>query len=98
MTHEWFAKYMGHVANNVKKQDGTTRFSYKELKQALVAVETGDDDRVPEPVLSLFRNIIKIMPPMELTERQGVTLMLALLNCHMAYLLTSGEILASEVI
>ena len=54
MTPEWFAQYMLHVANNVKNREGKTRFTYKELRTALDAVENNQYSRVPQPVMDLF--------------------------------------------
>lgn len=95
--HDWFAQYMKHVSANVKNRDGETRFDYNKLRHALDAVEFGRDYRVPQDVAELFRNIIGVLPQVEISERQETVLILALLNCHMAYLLVSEEILQTIV-
>lgn len=86
---EWFAQYMKQVSANVKNKDGDIRFSYAEMRTALDAVEQHHEERVPSSVADLFRNIVKILPPVDINERQETTLLLALLNCHMAYWLIS---------
>lgn len=96
VTPEWFAQYMTHVANNVKNREGQVRFSYKQLRLALTAIEKADDEHVPQDVLRLFANIVNILPPVDLNDRQQVTLLLALLNCHMAYSLVSGYLLHED--
>lgn len=95
-TPEWFGQYMSHVANNVKNRDGEMRFSYMELRTALTAVEHADYDHVPRSVMDLFAKIIGVLPKVELSDRQQVTLMLALLNCHMAYSLLTGYLLQED--
>ena len=96
MTPEWFAQYMSHVANNVKNREGKTRFTYKELRTALDAVENNQYSRVPQPVMDLFSKIIGVLPEIPLSDKQQVVLMLALLNCHMAYALASGYLLSED--
>lgn len=95
---EWFGQYMSHIANNVKNKEGEVRFTYKELRQALDAVESNEYSRVPHSVMELFSKIISVLPPIELSDRQQVTLMLALLNCHMAYSLLTEHILSDPSI
>lgn len=96
MTPEWFAQYMSHVANNVKNREGQTRFTYKELRAALDAVENNQYSHVPQSVMDLFSKIIGVLPEISLSDKQQVVLMLALLNCHMAYALTSGYLLSED--
>lgn len=96
MTAKWFEQYMHHVAANVVDRSGEVRFTYKQLKQALDAVEHDEEDRVPQPVLKLFSDIIGVLPPLNMNDRTEVVLFLALLNCHMAYLLASGYLLNKD--
>lgn len=87
----WFSKYMCHVANNIVNRDGEIRFSYKQLRTTLDAIAKGSDD-IDEEVRQLMNNIIGALPAIELSDRQIVTLCLALLNCHMAYHLTNPDL------
>lgn len=96
MTIEWFAKYVTHVANNIRNKEGNVRFNYATLRRALDALEAGDEVRVPKPVLELFANIVGIMPPVELDDKTQRVLLLSLLNIHMAYLLASGYLLNKD--
>lgn len=96
MNSDWFAKYMHHVAANVVERDGSVRFSYKQLRSALDALEAGNEERIPQDVLKLFSNIISVLPPIDLDDRIQITLMLALLNCHMAYHLVTGHLIKND--
>ena len=87
----WFSKYMCHVANNIVNRDGEIRFSYKQLRTTLDAIAKGSDD-IDEEVRQLMNNIIGALPAIELSDRQIVTLCLALLTCHMAYHLTNPDL------
>lgn len=93
---EWFRKYMNHVAANVVDRDGNVRFRYRELRTALDAVTSNHDEDVPRNVLDLFANIMGALPQIPLDEKQERVLFLALLNCHMAYLLTTGFLLNED--
>lgn len=96
MTPEWFAQYMHLVAANVKNKEGQVRFNYRTLKDALNAIEHDCEHLIPKDVLTLFSNIVKSCPPLELSERTQNVLFLALLNCHMAYLLASNYLLNGD--
>ena len=89
---EWFATYMKHAANNIVGRDGQVRFSYKQLRHTLDVIENGGEDIDPE-VRELMGKIIGALPPLELADRQIVTLCLALLNCHMAYHLVNPDLI-----
>ena len=88
---KWFASYMTHVVNNIVNRDGEVRFSYQQMRTSLDALEQGRED-IDEEVRKLMINIIGVLPPIELTQRQEVTLCLALLNAHMAYHLINPEL------
>lgn len=97
---QWFAQYMTHVVNNIRNKEGNIRFSYAQLRQSLTAIESGHEDNCDQAVLELFRNVIKVMPPLSdkltshLSDRQARVLMLALLNAHMAYHLINPDLIA----
>lgn len=93
---DWFRRYMNHVAANVVNRDGNVRFSYSELRTALDAVTSNHDEDVPQSVLQLFANIIGALPQIPIDEKQERVLFLALLNCHMAYLLATGFLLNED--
>lgn len=97
MTPEWFRQYMNMVAANVMERGGAVRFDYNTLRISLDAVENNQYDNVPESVMRLFTNIIEALPHIELDDKQQVVLMLALLNCHMAWGLVSGYTLKEDV-
>lgn len=97
MNPEWFRKYMNLVASNIMDRTGKVRFNYITMRTSLNALQEGKDELVPQPVLELFRNIVGALPKIELNDRQQVTLLLALLNCHMAYGLVSGYTLKEDV-
>lgn len=96
ITPDWFAQYMHQVAANVKDRTGAVRFTYKQLRTALDAIESGEDGRVPQPVLKLFANIIGVLPDIVMDDRTEKILFLALLNCHMAYSLASEYLLNDD--
>ena len=93
ITPDWFAQYMHQVAANVKDRTGAVRFTYKQLRAALDAIKNGKNECVPQPVLKLFSNIIGVLPTIDMNDRTENVLFLALLNCHMAYLLASNYLL-----
>lgn len=97
MDAKWFGQYIHQVAANVVDRDGRVRFTYKQLRTALTAVENNQYDNVPGSLMRLFTNIIDVLPRIELDDKQQVVLMLALLNCHMAYGLVSGYTLKEDV-
>lgn len=96
MNTEWFRKYMNNVAANIANKEGNMRFSYRELRTALNALEERHEEDVPENVLQLFANIMGVLPQIPLDEKQERVLFLALLNCHMAYFLISGFLLNED--
>lgn len=93
---EWFRQYMNHVAANVVDRAGNMRFRYHELRTALDAVTSNHDEQVPQDVLQLFSKIVGVLPQIPIDEKQERVLFLALLNCHMAYLLTTGFLLNKD--
>ena len=93
---EWFRQYMNHVAANVVDRTGNIRFRYHELRTALDAVTSNHDEQVPQDVLQLFSKIVGVLPQIPIDEKQERVLFLALLNCHMAYLLTTGFLLNKD--
>lgn len=97
MNPEWFRKYMNLVAANIMGRDGAIRFDYNTLRVSLNAVENNQYGDVPDSVMRLFTNIIDSLPRIELDDKQQVVLMLALLNCHMAYGLASEYTLKEDV-
>ena len=95
-TPDWFRQYMNHVAANVMDRDGNVRFTYKQLRSALDAVTSHHNEDVPEPVLRLFANIINALPQITMSDNTERVLFLALLNCHMAYLLCTGYLINKD--
>ena len=93
---DWYRQYMTMVAANIMDRNGGVRFTYVQLRTALTALEHGENSLVPRPVLELFSNIVSALPVIELSDRQQVTLMLALLNCHMAYHLMTGQLINKD--
>ena len=93
---DWFRQYMNQVAANVVDRDGNVRFRYHDLRTALDAITTDHEESVPQNVLQLFANIMGVLPHIPLDEKQERVLFLALLNCHMAYLLTTGFLLKED--
>lgn len=96
MNREWFAQYCNHVSNNVLNRDGQVRFSYRQLKTSLDAVKLARFDKVDDEVCDLYNNILKVMPQVELTTRQETTLILLLLNIHMAYSMVTDYLLKED--
>lgn len=90
---EWFAHFMTHAVNNILTRDGNVRFSYAQLRRSLTAVENGDDDSTDEEVRKLLQNIVGVLPPQQLSDRQTRVLLLALMNAHMAYHLVNPDLL-----
>lgn len=88
---QWFAKFMTHAANNILDREGQVRFTYEQLRNTLTTIEHGGENIDPA-VRELLGKIIGILPPIELSDRQIVTLCLALLNCHMAYHLVNPDL------
>lgn len=93
---EWFRQYMNHVAANVMDRAGNMRFRYRDLRDALDAVTSHHNERVPQTVLELYSKIVGALPQIPLDEKQERVLFLALLNCHMAYLLVTGFLLDKD--
>lgn len=96
MNREWFAQYCNHVSNNVLNRDGQVRFTYNQLKSSLEAVKLARFDMVDDAVCDLYNNILKVMPQVELTTRQETTLILLLLNIHMAYSMVTDYLLKED--
>lgn len=96
MNREWFAQYCNHVSNNVLNRDGQVRFSYRQLKTSLDAVKAAAFDKVDGDVAALYDKILKVMPQVELSRRQEVTLILLLLNIHMAYSMVTDYLLKED--
>lgn len=96
MTATWFSQYMHQVSANVVNREGEIRFTYKQLRQSLDAITSGNEEQVPRDVLKLFSNIIGVLPTIELNDNTERLLFLALLNCHMAYHLVSGHLLNKD--
>lgn len=89
---EWFARFMTHCVNNIINREGEIRFSYKQLRESLTAVETGHEDDANPEVVKLLQNIVGALPKIELSDRQVRVLFLALMNAHMAYQLTNPDL------
>lgn len=96
MNREWFAQYCNHVSNNVLNRDGQVRFTYNQLKSSLDAVKLARFDKVDGDVAALYDKILKVMPQVELSRRQEVTLILLLLNIHMAYSMVTDYLLKED--
>lgn len=96
MNREWFAQYCNHVSNNVLNRDGHVRFTYNQLKSSLEAVKLARFDMVDDDVAALYDKILKVMPQVELSRRQEVTLILLLLNIHMAYSMVTDYLLKED--
>lgn len=97
---KWFATYCKIVSANIQDKDGNVRFDYMTLRQALTAVERAKEGQVPQSVVELFRNCveytIKAEGQVDINDRQEVTLLLVLLNMHMAYSMISGYLLTQD--
>lgn len=91
---EWFAHFMTHAVNNILDRNGNVRFSYQQLRRSLDAVENGNDDGTDEEVRKLLQNIVGVLPPQQISDRQARVLFLALMNAHMAYHLVNPDLLA----
>lgn len=90
----WFAHFMTHAVNNILNRDGKVRFSYTQLRRSLTAVENGDDDSTDEEVRKLLQNIVGVLPPQQISDRQARVLFLALMNAHMAYHLVNPDLVS----
>lgn len=88
ISNEQYQRFIKTSVDNVLDRDGHTRFDYKTLKIAYIAVTRAEYGDVPSSVMGLFRNIINFLH-LEPSDREQVTLMLALINVHMAHLLIS---------
>lgn len=78
-------------------RNGQIRFTYRELRNSLDAITSGNDPQVPHSVLELFSKICgAVFNGAEPSDTQQKTLLLALLNCHMAYHLLSGHLLNKD--
>ena len=84
VTAEWYGQYVKHCVNNIMDREGKVRFSYMQLRTSLNAINQGRDD-IDEGVRELMSKIIGVLPPVNLSDRQIVTLCLVLLNQHMGY-------------
>lgn len=96
MNREWFTQYCSHVSNNVLNRDGHVRFTYNQLKSSLEAVKLARFDMVDGDVAALYDKILNVMPQVELSKRQEVTLILLLLNIHMAYSMVTDYLLKED--
>ena len=85
---------MTACVNNILNRDGKVRFSYAQLRRSLDAVENGDDDSTDEAVRKLLQNIVGVLPPQQISDRQARVLFLALMNAHMAYHLVNPDLVS----
>lgn len=94
MTREWFTTYCQNAAANVLDKDGKVRFTYEMLSGSLAAASNHSTSEIPNAVLNLHDNIVKLCNTrngkQDLSENNEYALLLTLLNIHAAYLMVSG--------
>lgn len=94
MTREWFTAYCQNAAANVLNKDGEVRFTYDQLKSALDGAAEHCESKIPNEILNLHDNIVKLCDTrngdITLETNDEYALLLTLLNIHAAYLIVSG--------
>lgn len=94
ISREWFTTYCQNAAANVLNKDGQVRFTYIQLKASLDAASRHCASEIPNVILNLHDNIMKLCDArngkQELKDNDEYALLLTLLNIHAAYLMVSG--------
>ena len=94
ISREWFTTYCQNAAANVLDKDGNVRFTYEMLSGSLAAAYNHSTSEIPNAVLNLHDNIVKLCDARNsrqvLSESDEYALLLTLLNIHAAYLMISG--------
>ena len=94
ISREWFTTYCQNAAANVLDKDGAVRFCYADLKDSLTAASEHRAEAIPNNILNLHDNIIKLCNSryeyIKPSENDEYALLLTLLNIHAAYLMVSG--------
>lgn len=95
MTREWFTTYCQNAAANVLNKDGKVRFTYEQLKSALDAAAEHKASEIPNDILNLHDNIVKLCDSRQgkvevISQKDEYALLLTLCNIHAAYLMVSG--------
>lgn len=94
MKREWFTAYCQNAAANVLDKEEKIRFTYAELKATLDGAADHNPPAVPQKVLTLHDNIVKLcnvrVGDEHLETNDEYTLLLTLANIHAAYLMVSG--------
>lgn len=94
MTREWFTTYCQNAAANVLDKDGKVRFTYEMLSGSLAAASNHSTSEIPNVVLNLHDNIMKLCDArngiQSINDNDEYALLLTLLNIHAAYLMVSG--------
>ncbi len=89
LSAEQFTKYSKICAANVVSQDGTIRFSYKQLR---VALATHSEIGVEE----LFDKCLQFAGIVPQDSLERTTLLLLLLDIHMTYKLVTRELITQD--
>lgn len=91
---DWFATFCLQSAANVLDRNNNVRFSYQTLSDALRVVENFEDDKIPQPVLELFGNIVNLCNrtkgAVKLADNEEHALLLTLLNIQAAFTMVCG--------
>ncbi len=94
MTREWFTTYCQNAAANVLTKDNDIRFNYNTLKASLDAAARHCASEIPNDILNLHDNIVKLCDSRNgkqtIYDSDEYALLLTLLNIHAAYLMLSG--------
>lgn len=94
ISREWFTTYCQNAAANVLNKDGHVRFTYEQLSGSLIAASNHSTVEIPNTVLSLHANIMKLCDArngiQSISDNDEYALLLTLLNIHAAYLMISG--------
>ena len=94
MTREWYTTYCQNAAANVLDRDGHIRFTYEMLSGSLAAASNHSTSEIPNAVLNLHDNIVKLCNnkhgKQAFGDNEEYALLLTLLNIHAAYLMISG--------
>lgn len=94
ISREWFTTYCQNAAANVLDRDGHVRFTYEQLSGSLAAASNHSTSEIPNAVLNLHDNIVKLCNnrngEQKFGDNEEYALLLTLLNIHAAYLMISG--------
>lgn len=95
MTREWFTTYCQNAAANVLDKEGKVRFTYEMLSGSLDAASRHSVSEIPNAVLNLNDNIMKLCDArhgiQSISDNDEYALLLTLLNIHAAYLMVTGK-------